>query len=417
MEVDALAERILSDITAVLKRDPEIEEFDIIPVVEAQNKSPVIHVGHKVGLQSWCIKHLYQYCYSKLLDWREQRRKVDADTVLRWTVAVLLLNPDVQTAWNVRKEFVLLGNLFAKHDLIFASIVLTRKPKSPEVFAHRKWLLMHISRLASNRPLEDSLLDLVDDEMRVSLSAATRYSNNYHAWSHRVWVLQHLTKLTPEILGKELLANEEWMSTHVSDYSGMQFRQFLLESLSSWWQDCCDQMTVVMEHTSSSEESSHNDHIMTFTNGKPHKQEEVVAIDPSHCEGNGKSPPASPNVIGLLTKELSLVSELILLYPGHEALWYHRRYVVHAFKKNCLLSGKPNVGNVPTAHLKTALSFGPSCKKTKFEVNWWSNHSLHTIEKELAFTEQCCSQLQGDSLQLSLALKHNKWLATCLELT
>lgn len=46
-------------------------EFDIIPIEDSVcNKSPVIHVEHRLGLESWCVRHLYQYIYHKFIDSR-----------------------------------------------------------------------------------------------------------------------------------------------------------------------------------------------------------------------------------------------------------------------------------------------------------------------------------------------------------
>ena len=46
-------------------------EFDIIPVEDSLcNKSPVIHVDHRIALESWCVKHVYQYSYKKFINSR-----------------------------------------------------------------------------------------------------------------------------------------------------------------------------------------------------------------------------------------------------------------------------------------------------------------------------------------------------------
>lgn len=405
--MDALAERILSDISAVFKRDPQIEEFDVVPVDEAQNKSPVLHVGHRVALQSWCVQHLYHYCYDKLFEWRERRRKGDPDVVLRWSVAVLLLNPDIQTVWNIRKEMIVAGHLKANVDLRFSFIVLTRKPKSPEVFAHRKWLLVYLSKCR-----DDSVYMVDHDEMAVCLSAASRYPNNYHAWSHRTWVMQQL-KLSHEVLSKELTTNEAWMSTHISDHSGMQYRQFLIDALVALHAE-----HIPERENSSSEDDSNHSHDVHSSNGKSVETDRTVPL-PSQDDAQTTTPPgALRSIADLLASELALLSELILLYPGHEALWYHRRYLVHAFRVNGLFSDKNAVTSIPTAHLKNALSIGPSRKKTKLEAaNCVPNHQVLSMEKELAFVEHCYAQNEDEeekAVQANLASRHKRWLNSCL---
>ncbi|KAI8428737.1 hypothetical protein MSG28_007423 [Choristoneura fumiferana] len=59
----ALVEKILKDIDNILS------SFDIVPVdSNFKNKSPVLHVENCLGLESWCVKHVYMYCYSELMD-------------------------------------------------------------------------------------------------------------------------------------------------------------------------------------------------------------------------------------------------------------------------------------------------------------------------------------------------------------
>ena len=57
--------------------------------------------------------------------------------VIHWSEILLLLNPDVTTAWNIRKELIILGKILASDELRLCRLLLTRKPKSPEVFIHR----------------------------------------------------------------------------------------------------------------------------------------------------------------------------------------------------------------------------------------------------------------------------------------
>ena len=49
-------------------------EFDIIPVLEPKNnKSPVVLVDHKLGLELWSVKILFQYAYHTLMSWRNKK--------------------------------------------------------------------------------------------------------------------------------------------------------------------------------------------------------------------------------------------------------------------------------------------------------------------------------------------------------
>ena len=48
-------------------------EFDIIEVAESTcNKSPVIYSDHHLALEKWCVPHLYEYAYGKMLNFKKQ---------------------------------------------------------------------------------------------------------------------------------------------------------------------------------------------------------------------------------------------------------------------------------------------------------------------------------------------------------
>ena len=51
------------------------KEFDIVHVTENHNKSPVLHVEHSLGLESWCVRHVYCYTYHRLMDARQHRSR------------------------------------------------------------------------------------------------------------------------------------------------------------------------------------------------------------------------------------------------------------------------------------------------------------------------------------------------------
>lgn len=53
---------------------------------------------------------------------------------------------------------------------------------------NREWLLKYI---ISNETIDQNL---ITNELRVSLDAASRYQRNYYAWTHRIWILKHLCK-------------------------------------------------------------------------------------------------------------------------------------------------------------------------------------------------------------------------------
>lgn len=128
-------------------------EFDIVPMeVNFKNRSPVLHTENCLGLESWCVKHVYMYCYSELMKkyFGKTVRKILKLTSLtceRLTKLInitLLLNPELNTFWNKRREMVAKGFLEVSNELVFTRIVLSRKPKCNDAFSYRRWLLESI---------------------------------------------------------------------------------------------------------------------------------------------------------------------------------------------------------------------------------------------------------------------------------
>ncbi|KAH9417134.1 Protein prenyltransferase alpha subunit repeat-containing protein 1, partial [Dermatophagoides pteronyssinus] len=232
----SLCERILLDLDNIFKRDPNIIEFDVIEVAESTcNKSPVIYSDHHLALEKWCVPHLYEYAYDKMLNFKKQStyNRTESSLLHQWTRILLLLNPDFTTAWNLRRDLLNKSSSNSHlEELDFTKLMLIRKPKCASVFTYREWLLNSFLRL-DNGQLND---DLISNELQITLNAADQYSRNYYAWSHRTWLLtvyivhnndhHHLTNVINRIIN-DLMITAEWLEQHISDYSGFQHRQFL----------------------------------------------------------------------------------------------------------------------------------------------------------------------------------------------
>lgn len=65
------------------------------------------------------------------------------ETVTLLTTA-LLLNPEVTTFWNMRRELVIDEYLKPNDELQFAAVVLTFKPKCAEIFNYRRWIFLNL---------------------------------------------------------------------------------------------------------------------------------------------------------------------------------------------------------------------------------------------------------------------------------
>ncbi|XP_049326180.1 protein prenyltransferase alpha subunit repeat-containing protein 1 isoform X2 [Astyanax mexicanus] len=231
-EVDVLVQRVVKDITNAFKRNPNIDEIGLILCPEARyNRSPIVLEENKLGVESWCVKFLLPYVHNKLLLYRQRKQWLDREALVDITCTLLLLNPDFTTAWNVRKELLQCGVLNPEKDLYLGKLALTKYPKSPETWIHRRWVLQRLQKQCSSgfgqkeqqaqveaqgeaerSRQSEQLQRALQEEMKVCTEAAGRYPSNYNAWSHRIWVLQHMAKgnlKTPRILSVASLAEAQ----------------------------------------------------------------------------------------------------------------------------------------------------------------------------------------------------------------
>jgi protein prenyltransferase alpha subunit repeat containing protein 1 len=68
----------------------------------------------------------------------------DPALLARLLSGALLLNPDVTTFWNMRREMLQASRLDMHRELHFTAVLLSRKPKCAEAFAHRKWVVRRL---------------------------------------------------------------------------------------------------------------------------------------------------------------------------------------------------------------------------------------------------------------------------------
>lgn len=128
-------------------------EFEIIHVASNQNKNktPVLHVENNLGLESWCIHHTYEYAHKtillvKLTGKINNPNSRKNNNIVKYLNFAILINPDVSSFWNVRRQLFVKNKLNITKEFQFSSIVLSKKPKSNEAFAYRRWLFSFQSK-------------------------------------------------------------------------------------------------------------------------------------------------------------------------------------------------------------------------------------------------------------------------------
>ncbi|KAK7079734.1 Protein prenyltransferase alpha subunit repeat-containing protein 1, partial [Halocaridina rubra] len=348
------------------------DEFDVVFSLGEINRSPIINIEHKLGLESWCVKHVYAYAYAKILNAKQAKRREDPVLLLRWTQFCLLIAPEVATFWNIRKTLVREGRVNADTDLLLTKLILSRKPKCMEVFQHRKWLFTSVIARTVHHPAngandmnENNQIGNLDPvhtecikqflftELELCTITANKHQNNYHSWNHRLWVIQQFSHFIGlnDICKLEYETSHSWISVHVSEHSGLHYLQYLLDVI-------------------------------------------VSIVDDAVVGNLGEIVPYVESVEKLYLRELEFNRDLIEEYKDHEALFCHRRYLLMRLRDRFCSSPQRTCSPPPPA-LKR------SCVET---VNSeWSAVLLG--ERDLI--NKC---MLTKSYQKTLGEKHAQWM-------
>ncbi|XP_063383201.1 protein prenyltransferase alpha subunit repeat-containing protein 1 [Cydia fagiglandana] len=347
----ALVEKILKDVDNILSKNADLCSFDIVPVdCNFQNKSPVLLLENCLGLESWCMKHVYMYCYSELMDkyFVKPKRKtakssVNSERLEKLLNVTLLLNPELNTFWNKRKELVLRLLLDKTAELRFTKLVLSRKPKCNDAFSHRRWILEAI--LKDQNLQTNDIETLINEELHICQLSSDRSPNNYHSWNHRTWLL-HTLKLVEKkfdinfLYVKEYNFSEAWVSKHISDFSCFHYRQFCIKNIfaisNEHWKSFEASIDVNLRKSFVRVLAKHfpKDATMQASEEDLISYSEENLIKLLLCYSSKSCDCIADNILlcrklEILFHELVLNNELVRFYKGHETLWYHRRFIIH----------------------------------------------------------------------------------------
>lgn len=405
----------------------------IVPVALNQNKSPVIHVSHNVCLESWCVKYVYSYAYQKLLEYRKlvSRMKLiseDSKIIKRLLLGALLINPEVLTFWNMRRELLTEHFLNINTEFKISKLILTYKSKSMETFSYRKWLLTRALNEIHDKNWIDKILN---DELLVCDMTAQKNQNNYHSWGHRIWCIENLAPNSTNlslVLQHELNYSENWIALHVSEHTGFHYRQFIINKirnieffLETKYMDC------INKHFENITKRENTTNILIYIFGTTDQMWNEINVSLMF------------NSVALFLYELTLIEELNNVYVDHESIWYHRRYVlynlfslissyygIHSTSPNAFVPYYDTDSNIVSSLVNPFLSNaigkldprGEKCPKINCDLNYIIQSSnlykyLLKSEKYLInkfMINKKCNLINDDKRNLDLAKKHEKWL-------
>lgn len=122
------------------------QSFEIIAVPFKQNKSPIRLIDNHLGIESWCLKYVYQHAHQLIIKNKKLNRY--STSIVKYLNCAILINPDVSTFWNIRRVLVERVQLSLTQEFQFSALVLSKKPKSSEAFFYRRWLYLFQSKYA-----------------------------------------------------------------------------------------------------------------------------------------------------------------------------------------------------------------------------------------------------------------------------
>ena len=191
---------ILNEIDSAFEKDKIIDEIGIIAALkdDATDVSAIQLVEHKLGICSWALKPLLEYCLGKFFEAyhgirKEQIPVQSLSSLLKsLTRAILIVKGDTPLALGIRKELISSGDITVIDELNFLKLVFPRHPKSPSLWEHRRWCLCHKSVQTS----VEKCFDECDLQIELNLCSylSDIYPKNYYSWMHRLWLLQFMSE-------------------------------------------------------------------------------------------------------------------------------------------------------------------------------------------------------------------------------
>ncbi|XP_062202972.1 uncharacterized protein LOC133905256 [Phragmites australis] len=286
-----LGKNLLHHFERILHDDPLIDEvgflhptqFCSLDVTQNGNsafQAPEFHQryfwcrDHKLAISSEILPKLYRAAHDAYTSARTAHdAPLSTTNLMRHSKALLILCPDLLTAWNSRKMVLSLNYDFTmlKDELQLCVLILSYSPKNESTWSHRRWVLKKVAEQ------HQDMSELIEKESVLVKEIAEKSKMNYRAWRHRCWLIPHMKR--KQVLD-ELKKSTRWSELHVADNCCFHYRRSLL-----------------------------------------------LALRDSHPE-NGEDSLSWESETHLQWKEeLRWDEMLIRLYQGRESLWTHRRFL------------------------------------------------------------------------------------------
>ncbi|CAD6248503.1 unnamed protein product [Miscanthus lutarioriparius] len=235
---------------------------------------------HKLAISAEILPKLYHAARDAYCNTRDA--PLSPTHLLRHTKALLILCPDLLTAWNSRKMVLSAEYDFTKlkDELQLCALILSYSPKNESTWSHRRWVIKQVAEQ------HQDMLELIGNESILVKEIAEKSKMNYRAWRHRCWLIPYMTR--KQVLD-ELKESTRWSELHVADNCCFHYRRSLL---------------------------------LALLDNRLRNGEDSLSWESEICV--------------LWKEELRWDEMLIRRYQGRESLWNHRRFLSHWWIRHLL---------------------------------------------------------------------------------
>uniref|UniRef100_J3L2Z3 Uncharacterized protein n=1 Tax=Oryza brachyantha TaxID=4533 RepID=J3L2Z3_ORYBR len=238
-EMVQLREGILHHFEQILHQDPLIDEVGFLHPTQFQSlehiqtgnwtseapECPWTYLwckDHKLAISMEILPKLYSAARHAYTNSAAAKDGPLMETdLMRHSKALLILCPDMLTAWNSRKMVLSVNYDFTKlkDELQLCALILSYSPKNESTWSHRRWVIKKVSEH------NHDMSEIIERESLLVKEIAEKSKMNYRAWRHRCWLIPYMTR---EQVLNELKKSTRWNELHVTDNCCFHYRQRLL---------------------------------------------------------------------------------------------------------------------------------------------------------------------------------------------
>ncbi|KAH1005822.1 hypothetical protein HUJ04_006736 [Dendroctonus ponderosae] len=426
---ETMSERICKDLREIVLAStintPPFKVKDFAIVTEERgiyNKSPILFQEAHLGLEAWSVDIIYQYVCSKIFPLRkhlargktslQERRNLNC-----WLIAAILINPQVTTFWNMRRNLALQAAVAFSVELEFSRIVLTRNYKSSDAFTYRRWVLQRMFLDETARCVVFGVTrSLFYGELQICDKVLELAPDNYHCWIHRqcCMVIFDMKNVIEDTLREEFKFIDLWVQRHTKISNGYHYKQFLINFVN-----------VNKRYGPQSSISFVNNSVIVPRSACKSVEDGKINIDNFWEQlGNNDFYDCSKTFnmwICVLWNDLANEDFKDKLFYMHENFWLHRRFILYMMFSSIYynLGGKLDVGN-EVIHVKSTLRdpnilFTVSNSNYKVDEPIFINHARNKIitspfYKALISAEKKLVQKLTFPSNHELIRRHCSWL-------